>query len=116
MILRKEIKNLFSSVIQLPNTELSDVFLRERQTICLTAILSECCIICSSLLKSAASLNLNTIFHFKSQKEEHMLTSAIYQRDFRQQGRCAKNLGIDGMSLPQVARYFETEERESACG
>ena len=44
------------------------------------------------------------------------LTSAIYQRDFRQQGRCAKSLGIEGMSLPQVAHYFETGERESACG
>ena len=68
----KENKKLFSFVIQLPNTELSDTFLWERQTICLAAILSECCIICSSLLKAAASLNLNTIFQFKAQKEEHI--------------------------------------------
>ena len=36
------------------------------------------------------------------------LTSAIYGRDFRAEGRCAKNLGLEGMTRDQVARYFET--------
>ena len=35
------------------------------------------------------------------------LTSAIYGRDFRAEGRCAKNLGLEGMTRDQVARYFE---------
>lgn len=38
------------------------------------------------------------------------LTSAIYNRDFRSEGRCAKNLGLEGMTLEQVAHYFETGE------
>lgn len=36
------------------------------------------------------------------------LTSTIYKRDFRAEGRCAKNLGIEGMNKEQVAHYFET--------
>lgn len=39
------------------------------------------------------------------------LTSSIYQTDFRSQGRCAANLGIEGMTREQVAHYFETGER-----
>ena len=39
------------------------------------------------------------------------LTSSIYQRDFRAEGRCAKNLGIEGMSKAQVTHFFETGER-----
>ena len=39
------------------------------------------------------------------------LTSAIYQTDFRSQGRCAANLGLEGMTKEQVAHYFETGER-----
>ena len=36
------------------------------------------------------------------------LTSTIYRKDFRKEGRCAENLGIQGMSKDQVAHYFET--------
>ena len=39
------------------------------------------------------------------------LTSAIYQHDFRAEGRCAKNLGIEGMSKAQVTHFFEIGER-----
>ena len=39
------------------------------------------------------------------------LTSTIYNRDFRAEGRCAANLGLEGMSLEQVAHFFETGER-----
>ena len=39
------------------------------------------------------------------------LTSSIYQTDFRSKGRCAANLGLDGMTKEQVAHYFETGER-----
>jgi len=39
------------------------------------------------------------------------LTSTIYQRDFRTEGRSAANMGIAGMTLEQVAHYFETGER-----
>ena len=40
------------------------------------------------------------------------LTSAVYNRDFRAEGRCAANLGLDGMSKEQVARYLETGIRD----
>lgn len=36
------------------------------------------------------------------------LASTLFGRDFRAEGRCAKNLGIEGMTLDQVANYFET--------
>ena len=36
------------------------------------------------------------------------LTSTIYRKDFRKEGRCAENLGIQGMNKDQVAHYFET--------
>ena len=36
------------------------------------------------------------------------LTSTIYQRDFRAEGRNAKNLGLEGMSMEQVIHLFET--------
>ena len=39
------------------------------------------------------------------------LTSSIYGKDFRAEGRCARNLGIEGMSKEQVAHFFETGER-----
>lgn len=39
------------------------------------------------------------------------LTSAVYGRDFRAEGRCAKNLGLEGMTKDQVAHYFETGEK-----
>lgn len=39
------------------------------------------------------------------------LTSAIYGRAFRSEGRCAKNLGLEGMNREQAAHYFETGER-----
>ena len=39
------------------------------------------------------------------------LASTLFGRDFRAEGRCAKNLGIEGMTLDQVARYFETGEK-----
>ena len=39
------------------------------------------------------------------------LTSSIYGRDFRAEGRNAKNLGLEGMTKDQVAHYFETGER-----
>ena len=39
------------------------------------------------------------------------LTCAIYERDFRAEGRNAKKLGIEGMSKEQVAHYFETGMR-----
>ena len=39
------------------------------------------------------------------------LTSTIYQRDFRSEGRSAKNMGIEGMSLEQVAHYFQTGKK-----
>ena len=39
------------------------------------------------------------------------LTSTIYQRDFRSEGRNAKNMGIEGMSLEQVAHYFQTGKK-----
>lgn len=39
------------------------------------------------------------------------LTSTIYGRDFRAEGRCAENLGIQGMEKEEVARYFETGEK-----
>lgn len=39
------------------------------------------------------------------------LTSTIYKRDFRAEGRNAANMGIAGMTLEQVAHYFETGER-----
>ena len=35
------------------------------------------------------------------------LTGAIYNRDFRKEGRSAESLGLQGMTLEQVARYFE---------
>ena len=38
------------------------------------------------------------------------LTSTIYQRDFRAEGRSAKNMGIEGMTKAQVAHYFQTGE------
>lgn len=38
------------------------------------------------------------------------LTSTIYQRDFRAEGRNAVNMGIAGMTLEQVAHYFQTGE------
>ena len=39
------------------------------------------------------------------------LTSAIYQKDFRAEGRCAKNLGIEGMTKDEIAHFFETGEK-----
>lgn len=39
------------------------------------------------------------------------LTSTIYKRDFRGEGRNAANLGIQGMTLEQVAHYFETGKK-----
>lgn len=39
------------------------------------------------------------------------LTSTIYGRDFHTEGRCAKSLGLEGMSKEQVAHFFETGER-----
>lgn len=39
------------------------------------------------------------------------LTSTIYKRDFRAEGRSAKNMGIEGVTLGQVAHYFQTGER-----
>ncbi len=39
------------------------------------------------------------------------LTSTIYNRDFRAQGRCVKNMGLEGMKKEQIAHYFETGER-----
>lgn len=39
------------------------------------------------------------------------LTSTIYRRDFRTQGRNAKNLGLDGMTKEEVARFFDTGEK-----
>lgn len=41
------------------------------------------------------------------------LTSTIYQRDFRGEGRNAVNLGIQEMTLEQVAHYFETGKKET---
>lgn len=38
------------------------------------------------------------------------LTSTIYQRDFRSEGRNTANMGIAGMTLEQVAHYFQTGE------
>ena len=39
------------------------------------------------------------------------LTSTIYGRDFRAEGRCAKNLGIEGMNAAEVGQYFESGEK-----
>lgn len=39
------------------------------------------------------------------------LTSTIYQRDFRKEGRSIKNLGLEGMNKSQVTHYFETGEK-----
>ncbi|MGI5963748.1 MAG: NAD/NADP octopine/nopaline dehydrogenase family protein [Lawsonibacter sp.] len=39
------------------------------------------------------------------------LTSAIYNRDFRGEGRNADHMGLTGLSKDQVAHYFETGER-----
>lgn len=36
------------------------------------------------------------------------LTSTVYCRDFRAEGRNSKNLGLEGMSMEQVIRLFET--------
>lgn len=36
------------------------------------------------------------------------LTSSICRKNFRKEGRCAANLGIDGMNVQQIAHYFET--------
>ena len=36
------------------------------------------------------------------------LTSVIYERDFRKEGRSLANMGLEGMTREQVARYFET--------
>ncbi len=36
------------------------------------------------------------------------LTSTIYERDFRKEGRSLANMGLEGMTKEQVARYFET--------
>lgn len=36
------------------------------------------------------------------------LTSTIYGRDFRAEGRNSKNLGLEGMSMEQVIHLFET--------
>lgn len=38
------------------------------------------------------------------------LTSTIYQRDFRAEGRSAENLGIAGMSVEQVIAFLKTGE------
>lgn len=40
------------------------------------------------------------------------LTSTIYGKDFRAEGRCSKNMGIEGMTKQQVAHFFETGEKE----
>lgn len=39
------------------------------------------------------------------------LTSTIYQRDFRAEGRNRKSLGLTGMSKEAVTHFFETGER-----
>lgn len=39
------------------------------------------------------------------------LTSTIYKTNFRAQGRCIKNMGLEGMTKEQVAHFFETGER-----
>lgn len=39
------------------------------------------------------------------------LTSTIYQRDFRKEGRNAAYLGLEGLTKEQTAHYFETGER-----
>ncbi len=39
------------------------------------------------------------------------LTSTLFGKDFRAEGRCAKNLGIEGMTRDQVAHFFETGEK-----
>lgn len=39
------------------------------------------------------------------------LTSAIYQKDFRAEGRSAKNMGIEGMTLTEVSNFFETGKK-----
>lgn len=39
------------------------------------------------------------------------LTSTIYQKDFRAEGRCTARLGIRDMDQAQVAHYFETGEK-----
>lgn len=39
------------------------------------------------------------------------LTSSIYEHDFRAEGRCAKNLGIEGLSKEQIIHYLETGEK-----
>ncbi|WMJ83740.1 NAD/NADP octopine/nopaline dehydrogenase family protein [Oscillospiraceae bacterium LTW-04] len=36
------------------------------------------------------------------------LTSSIYKRDFRAEGRSVKNMGLEGMTKEQVAHFFET--------
>lgn len=39
------------------------------------------------------------------------LTSTIYNRDFRAEGRCIKNMGLEGMTKEQVTHFFETGRR-----
>ena len=39
------------------------------------------------------------------------LTSAIYGREFRAEGRCARNLGIEGMNTAGILHYFESGEK-----
>ncbi|MFV0496744.1 MAG: NAD/NADP octopine/nopaline dehydrogenase family protein [Candidatus Fimivivens sp.] len=40
------------------------------------------------------------------------LTSSIYKRDFRTEGRSIKNMGLEGMTKEQVAHFFETGLRQ----
>ncbi|MEA5137385.1 MAG: NAD/NADP octopine/nopaline dehydrogenase family protein [Candidatus Fimivivens sp.] len=40
------------------------------------------------------------------------LTSSIYNHNFRAEGRCVKNMGLEGMTKDQVAHFFETGRRQ----
>ena len=39
------------------------------------------------------------------------LTSTIYSKDFRNEGRSAKNLGLEGMSVDQIVKFFQTGKK-----
>ncbi len=39
------------------------------------------------------------------------LASTIYERDFRAEGRSAKNLGLEGMTVAEVLHFFENGEK-----
>ena len=40
-----------------------------------------------------------------------LLTSTIYERDFRAEGRSAKNLGLEGMTAAQILHFFKSGEK-----